>query len=180
MKNLIGKAVLVSALAAASVNANAAIDILGGKLFVADTGNVTVTFLGSDAGYTDVLFFDPFGRNLQMFNGHATPVGTTLNLGSFTKGTELTFRMHVNNTGHDFYTGPASANFDNVLHAKATLDDNKSAVLGFEDIQGGGDRDYNDIQFRVTNVAAVPEPTTWAMMLGGLGLMGFMARRRKA
>jgi len=29
------------------------------------------------------------------------------------------------------------------------------------------------------NVSAVPEPETWAMMLGGLGLMGFVARRRK-
>ena len=28
-------------------------------------------------------------------------------------------------------------------------------------------------------VAAVPEPQTYAMMLGGLGLLGFMARRRK-
>jgi hypothetical protein len=29
------------------------------------------------------------------------------------------------------------------------------------------------------NVSAVPEPETYAMMLGGLGLLGFMARRRK-
>ena len=28
-------------------------------------------------------------------------------------------------------------------------------------------------------VAAVPEPETYAMMLAGLGLMGWMARRRK-
>jgi len=28
-------------------------------------------------------------------------------------------------------------------------------------------------------VAAVPEPETYAMLLGGLGLMGFIARRRK-
>ena len=29
-------------------------------------------------------------------------------------------------------------------------------------------------------VSAVPEPTTYAMMLGGLGMLGFMARRRRA
>ncbi|MYM74113.1 PEPxxWA-CTERM sorting domain-containing protein [Duganella sp. FT134W] len=30
------------------------------------------------------------------------------------------------------------------------------------------------------SLAAVPEPTTWGMMLGGMGLLGFMARRRAA
>lgn len=32
----------------------------------------------------------------------------------------------------------------------------------------------------VSLAAAVPEPSTWAMMLGGVGLMGFVARRRRA
>ncbi len=32
----------------------------------------------------------------------------------------------------------------------------------------------------VSLTAAVPEPTTWAMLLGGMGLMGFVARRRAA
>ena len=31
-----------------------------------------------------------------------------------------------------------------------------------------------------TAVAAVPEPETYAMMLAGLGLLGWAARRRKA
>jgi len=31
----------------------------------------------------------------------------------------------------------------------------------------------------VDNVTAVPEPETYAMLLAGLGLLGFMARRRK-
>jgi hypothetical protein len=32
----------------------------------------------------------------------------------------------------------------------------------------------------VSMVAAVPEPETWGMLIGGLGLIGLMARRRKA
>ncbi|NYE62239.1 hypothetical protein FHW58_003454 [Duganella sp. 1224] len=32
----------------------------------------------------------------------------------------------------------------------------------------------------VSMTAAVPEPSTWGMLLGGMGLVGFMARRRAA
>jgi hypothetical protein len=31
-----------------------------------------------------------------------------------------------------------------------------------------------------TNVSAVPEPTTYAMFVPGLGLLGFMGRKRTA
>ena len=38
---------------------------------------------------------------------------------------------------------------------------------------------FNGSYAGTLNVSAVPEPETYAMMLGGLGLLGFMARRRK-
>lgn len=35
------------------------------------------------------------------------------------------------------------------------------------------------VEFLASNVAAVPEPATYGMLLGGLALMGMVARRRK-
>ena len=36
----------------------------------------------------------------------------------------------------------------------------------------------NDITLRVTAVTAVPEPGTWALLLAGLGLTGYISRRK--
>ena len=38
----------------------------------------------------------------------------------------------------------------------------------------------NSNAFEISNVTAVPEPGTYAMLLAGLGALGFVARRRKA
>lgn len=38
--------------------------------------------------------------------------------------------------------------------------------------------DFYTWQFR-SDVEAIPEPSTYALMLGGLGVMGYLARRRK-
>lgn len=45
--------------------------------------------------------------------------------------------------------------------------------------QNGGNPSGLRIEFLNSNVAAVPEPETYAMLLGGLALVGAIARRRK-
>jgi hypothetical protein len=174
-------AVLMSLSAFAAHAKAPVITIAGGSLEVAKTGHVFATFLGSDASYTNILYFN--GKKI--FNGQTTTVGKYVDLGKFTQGTALTFQIFVKNTKATFSSGLASLNADNLFHANAVLGSHHSATLGFEDTLGGGDKDFNDLKFSITNVVAynaipaVPEPSSYAMLLGGLGLFGFLARRRQ-
>lgn len=55
-----------------------------------------------------------------------------------------------------------------------------STVLRFESIGPVSAPTYGSYLDNVSVMAAVPEPETYAMMLLGLGLLGFMARRKPA
>ena len=146
---LIGTAALACAL---STPAQAA-PILGQAL-IATGGDVTVTFVSNGAGYTSELYLDgPDGDALgSIFNNQTTPVSTSLNLGAFLAGTELIFRLEVKNTGQMFYSGDSSRNADGIAHAVVDSRQNQAQV-GFEDLFGGGDRDYNDLVFSFSNVS---------------------------
>lgn len=187
MKKTLLTAAAALAIGAGSVSQSQALPILGGYITVASDGDVIAKFLGHTAGYSNDLYLDsPSGAFTGLiFNNQSTPVGTTVNLGYFSAGTELIFRIHVNNTGEDFFSGPASRNPDGLAHA--VVDDEYSATetyVGFEDLLNGGDRDYDDVKFSFNNVRGTTNPVPDAgssMMLfssavAGLGLL----RRRVA
>ncbi|MFM2057207.1 MAG: hypothetical protein RLY71_1592 [Pseudomonadota bacterium] len=45
--------------------------------------------------------------------------------------------------------------------------------------QDGGSTSISNARFKINVTAAVPEPTTYAMLLAGMGVIGFMGSRQK-
>ena len=169
-------------------------EILGGRFFVVNNGDVTATFLGSDASYYNRLYLvfpDETVDPLFIFDRNYS--GPGISLGSFDAGTELVFRLDVRPAGPGtditdrFFTGNGSNNLDDLAHALAVttlVGENYLTTVGFEDIYGGGDRDYNDFEFALTNVidprdAVVPEPRLLLLLSCGLFILTLFSRRRK-
>ncbi|MCK9487427.1 MAG: Ig-like domain-containing protein [Dehalococcoidia bacterium] len=79
--------------------------------------------------------------------------GARVALGTFLEGTELVFSIRVTESGLTFRTGPASGNPDGLVHVN--LDTGLAGILyrvGFEDLYGGGDLDFDDAVFDLVNI----------------------------
>lgn len=177
----LGAPMAVSATESAPFNGTASAD----SLFVATSGEVILTFLSKDANYFNDLFLA--GVATPILNNQTAVSGTQYSLGTFEAGTLLSFSMFVNNTNTTFFNGAAALNSDNTIHAAYGNLIGNTITVGFEDILFGGDKDYNDLVFSLNNVYAAPtqvtpvsEPETYAMLVMGLGLMGWASQRRSS
>jgi hypothetical protein len=187
------------------------------KLVLSADSTARVYFLGEGAGYRNSLGFSttgdgPLGKDAQLIFPEASSAegyggtgslvrnskeplvaGDFVDLGKFKAGTALDFFLIANGAtgGKDFYSTDASENRDGIIHA-VSLAANGSAylIIGFEDVKGGGDRDYNDLVFAVeigkenvqtlTEIAGLgaPEPSLPAgMLLAASLVLGFTRRR---
>lgn len=155
-----------------------------GFVVIAGGGDVVATYQGNSASYSNDLYLENTGAFL--FNNHANSPGDSVDLGTFAAGTELVFRMHVNNTGYDYFTGPASRNPDGAAHARVQNDwEPGTTLVSFEDLYNGP-FEFNDLSFSFTNTGSapqppsVPEPHGSALMLLGAAAVGVTALRKKA
>jgi hypothetical protein len=179
--------------------------ILGGNFYIVDpSAPVEFTFVTSHAGHTLELWvasgsyttdvdayswqkiFTKEGNSVKATNYSIDP---RFNTYSATES-EIIFRIYDVTTKEYYYSGAASNNAGSdepgraVAHAVSFYDYyGGQTLVGFEDLINGGDMDFDDIVFLVSNVrqtpmTTVPEPGTHAMLLAGLGILGAVARRR--
>ena len=146
---------------AATTGANAAVIQTGIGGNVSDTNDkVLVTFISTEAGYnSDLYLFTDDGiadNDIFLFNNKAASPDDSIILSGLLGKGELIFRLLVNNTTEEFFSGDAARNSDNVEHASVDLEIATGvAIIGFKDILGGGDNDFNDI---IISVADLPVP----------------------
>jgi hypothetical protein len=137
---------------------------------------------------TGTTFYDDFIFTIP--DGSVNSVTTSINLDSILGLTDLRARLY---TGSTHQTGPVvpgtlienwgtTVNYSPTVSATTVVLNPVSLLAGTYTLQikgtvaGLSGGSYAG----VLNIAnPVPEPETYAMMLAGLGLMGFMSRRRK-
>lgn len=137
---------------------------------------------------SSVSTYDPASTARRYSRAPLLP-GDFVDMGTFAAGTTLDFFLIANgaNGGTNAYSAPASRNPDQLDHVVSfVLPDSPYLIIGFEDLFGGGDKDYNDLVFAVDIGAAnlqklisTPEPSTWTIMLGFLGWVYWTTSRRR-
>ncbi|MEO1402103.1 MAG: DUF4114 domain-containing protein [Cyanobacteria bacterium J06635_1] len=175
--------------------------------WLAGVDPVEVFFINEGAGYRNKFFYDTEARDplapndisdlTSIWDDVASPysilseangplsLGEGVNLGQFEGETRLNFFLQ-NPQGDVFGTDAATDitfNPDDLQHVTAYRS-GEYMVIGFEDITGGGDRDYNDVVIAVKGLvdtadkADVPEPAS-TVAIAGMALFGLVRRRRR-
>ncbi|MES2162598.1 MAG: choice-of-anchor C family protein [Pseudomonadota bacterium] len=196
------KLILAAAIAAASVSgAASAANLIQNGDFENVTGVNLNDFVRVGAGESAIANWTVGGVSVDVINhSYNSILGNSIDMlgtpgpgvlsqsfnavagATYTLSFDLTHNPYSHGAGLDVFVGGNHYAFDgsspvtNYTFNFTTA--GGSQALVFSSV--GGDGYSGAVLDNVSVTAAVPEPETYAMMLAGLGLVGFIARRRKA
>src|SRR6187455_1628714 len=157
--------------------------VVGGRedaMINTTAGLLTATFLGFEALDTDTFTFTLSSGTLSnkgalnaSISGPVTAGPLNFTFADLFMGTAI---GNGQNLG-DFTSYAVLGSFAGAVFAPFTLGGTYDLILGFNDGLRV-DSDYDDMVVGL-KVVAIPEPETYALLLAGLGAIGFVARRRR-
>ena len=119
--------------------------------------------------FTDIFTFSP--------DVSTSSIVAQVTAYNFTADTGISFTS-VSLNGYSLFTSSVQTPAVALTAGTVTIDGPTQLVLTVTGNSVGGGSYGGNINVKA--VSAVPEPATYGMMLGGIGLIGFMARRRKS
>jgi hypothetical protein len=137
--------------------------------------DIRIDYFASESGFADTFNLGSFSfteTNKGAFG--AQLIGTLTNVASGPLAAFFT------SDGHGNMHAPGSENFGFILPRGTLSGAYESNVIwiAYDDQINNADDNHDDFVLRLTVSPAVPEPATWAMMIGGFGLIGAALRRR--
>lgn len=208
MTTLLRSAIAAAALAAMSTGAFAATNVLPGNWDVIQTTGGAVGVLRAGSPWTGSASlaaqssivdgaFVPEGQTWNTGSWwwdedpsvNATPLVTTIHLNQLYTIDSFSVQADDNDSYRlEYWDGaawqlgwdiPTQPSFGLVTRNSGLL--SSSITTDFLRFTAtGGDNYYAVSEIQAFGVAAVPEPSTYALMLGGLGMVGYLARRRRS
>jgi len=143
-------------------------------------GLLTATFLGFEALDSDTFTFTLSSGTLSNKGALNASISGPVSAGALNFAFADLFQGTTIGNGQnlgDFTSYAVLGSFAGAVFTPFTLGGMYDLILGFNDGLRV-DSDYDDIVIGL-KVTAVPEPETYALLLAGLGAIGFMHRRRR-
>lgn len=138
--------------------------VIGGSLYILNPAvPVEIKFVRTNSAATHILSLagmDAYGNLVSpwqdVFRTGYARSGETVAV--YVRGVELSLRLYNQRVPNSYYSGSASRNPDRIPHVAVSYGylGPGTAYVTFEDQYQGGDRDYDDAIFVVSNVAAAP------------------------
>ena len=158
----------------------------GASLSLSGPARITFHFMGSESRFDDTFTFlaDSIddASTLTENSAFVSWAERYMGRGTYETGGDLAGLLNFTTSGAD---GQGAAigdqGFGIFLGPNAVSGDAYTTLfLGYDDqrsVQTPPDDNHDDFMIRMT-VSPVPEPATWALMIGGFGLVGTAMRRR--